>query len=100
MFLTGTDISNQYSGDLRQETTGEKYAYLQCGGFNYEYFDGSLLRVTWLYDGYLFCLDSYQDDVLPITDETAQFIRDLLHTDTAERAMQTFKASMESAEVK
>ena len=90
----GVDLTGQYSGDLRAITTENANVYICIGGFNFLYRHGVLTGINWVYNGYLYDLFFIQDKIMPLTDETTPFIRDLLHTDTAERAMQTFIASM------
>ena len=98
----GTDFSNYYTGELRKVAMfGEvKNSCLEIKGVKYIYVWDKLLSITWVHEGNRYAL-SYS--VKPSTFDDAsienqpEFVRNLLHTDTVETAMQSFKASMESA---
>ncbi len=99
-YAEGRDLSDQHTGDLRRIPVAYYDAYIDCGGFTYHYRNGKLSSVSWVYSDYLFELFFEDNKLLPQPEETTSFICDLLHTDTAERAMQTFVASMEAGAVK
>lgn len=103
---TGKQITQLRSNDLRIiDMTGitEGPAHIWINDVVYVYYSGSLRYLQWEHDGLIFELRS-----IPLPDTGTAWnveglnpaFRNLLYADTAEKAMQTFKESMEAAAVK
>ena len=88
----------EHTGDMRTVAIGEACQVVN-NGIIYNYLSGRIYTVKWTHNGKYFTL-VFENTKEKLADGTSDFIQKILNSNTAEAAMQTFVASMESAAVK
>ena len=92
-----------HQGNLQElEDKSDGVKLYKQSGVSYLYIQGELWYIEWEYNNIRFRIDGNRPGENGYWDiaDAPSFIQDLLHTDTVEKAMQTFKESMEAAAVK